>query len=100
MAPQDSILGSRPGRKVLNRRGHRRLRHCPECGTKAARPLLRRRSLSSQVCDRECDFEMETAPWIIGIVGDRKSVVWGKSVDLGGRRIIKKKKSVTRSSTV
>src|SRR5216683_4185588 len=23
--------------------------------------------------------------------GDRKSVVWGKSVDLGGRRIIKKK---------
>src|SRR3989442_13639110 len=24
-------------------------------------------------------------------VGDRKSVVWGKSVDLGGRRIIKKK---------
>src|SRR5688572_33052791 len=23
---------------------------------------------------------------------DRKSVVWGKSVDLGGRRIIKKKK--------
>src|SRR5208282_6404537 len=24
--------------------------------------------------------------------GDRKSVVWGKSVDLGGRRIIKKKK--------
>src|SRR5689334_25198875 len=25
-------------------------------------------------------------------VGDRKSVVYGKSVDLGGRRIIKKKK--------
>src|SRR3989442_15356736 len=24
---------------------------------------------------------------------DRKSVVWGKSVDLGGRRIIKKKKN-------
>src|SRR5256885_15483156 len=29
--------------------------------------------------------------------GDRKSVVWGKSVDLGGRRIIKKKKSRVRS---
>src|SRR5256885_12796121 len=27
---------------------------------------------------------------------DRKSVVWGKSVDLGGRRIIKKKKNQTR----
>ena len=27
-----------------------------------------------------------------GAVGDRKSVVQGKSVDLGGRRIIKKKK--------
>src|SRR3712207_9376141 len=27
-----------------------------------------------------------------GKVEDRKSVVWGKSVDLGGRRIIKKKK--------
>src|SRR2546429_9930674 len=26
---------------------------------------------------------------------DRKSVVWGKSVDLGGRRIIKKKKKRT-----
>src|SRR5258707_12175610 len=26
---------------------------------------------------------------------DRKSVVWGKSVDLGGRRIIKKKKKKT-----
>ena len=25
-------------------------------------------------------------------IKDRKSVVWGKSVDLGGRRIIKKKK--------
>src|SRR2546430_3641687 len=28
-------------------------------------------------------------------VRDRKSVVWGKSVDLGGRRIIKKKKKRT-----
>src|SRR3712207_7311353 len=27
-----------------------------------------------------------------GAFGDRKSVVWGKSVDLGGRRIIKKKR--------
>src|SRR3712207_9130254 len=27
---------------------------------------------------------------------DRKSVVWGKSVDLGGRRIIKKKKNKSR----
>src|SRR3712207_9578619 len=27
-----------------------------------------------------------------GDLRDRKSVVWGKSVDLGGRRIIKKKK--------
>src|SRR2546423_15569892 len=27
-----------------------------------------------------------------GAKADRKSVVWGKSVDLGGRRIIKKKK--------
>src|ERR1041384_8765456 len=27
-------------------------------------------------------------------VGDRKSVVWGKRVDLGGRRIIKKKKHI------
>src|SRR5215475_14818148 len=27
-----------------------------------------------------------------GLDGDRKSVVWGKSVDLGGRRILKKKK--------
>src|SRR2546425_1161488 len=26
------------------------------------------------------------------LIRDRKSVVWGKSVDLGGRRIIKKKK--------
>ena len=29
---------------------------------------------------------------IIVLKGDRKSVVQGKSVDLGGRRIIKKKK--------
>src|ERR1022692_1052510 len=29
---------------------------------------------------------------------DRKSVVWGKSVDLGGRRIIKKKKTRGASS--
>src|SRR3712207_8524969 len=28
--------------------------------------------------------------------GDRKGVVWGKSVDLGGRRIIKKKETVHR----
>src|SRR5258705_10852417 len=28
-------------------------------------------------------------------VADRKSVVWGKSVDLGGRRIIKKKNSAS-----
>src|SRR5436190_21532595 len=28
---------------------------------------------------------------------DRKSVVWGKSVDLGGRRIIKKKKQSIQS---
>src|SRR5438270_14078557 len=27
---------------------------------------------------------------------DRKSVVWGKSVDLGGRRIIKKKNKINR----
>src|SRR2546430_6720922 len=27
---------------------------------------------------------------------DRKSVVWGKSVDLGGRRIIKKKKKTDK----
>src|SRR5690349_5528058 len=31
-----------------------------------------------------------------GFIGDRKSVVWGKSVDLGGRRIIKKKKKDKR----
>ena len=31
---------------------------------------------------------------------DRKSVVWGKSVDLGGRRIIKKKKQKKRSPHV
>src|SRR3989441_12400844 len=31
--------------------------------------------------------------------GDRKSVVYGKSVDLGGRRIIKKKKKRTRCRT-
>ena len=30
---------------------------------------------------------------------DRKSVVQGKSVDLGGRRIIKKKKTRTRTRT-
>src|SRR2546429_9823518 len=38
----------------------------------------------------------------VGGHGDRKSVVQGKSVDLGGRRIIKKKKkkrSGTRMST-
>src|SRR2546429_6648059 len=29
--------------------------------------------------------------------GDRKSVVWGKGVDLGGRRIIKKKKKVNKN---
>src|SRR2546422_7431889 len=29
---------------------------------------------------------------------DRKSVVWGKSVDLGGRRIIKKKNPTTQKS--
>src|SRR5256885_14342272 len=29
---------------------------------------------------------------ILDVGQDRKSVVWGKSVDLGGRRIIKKKK--------
>src|SRR2546422_10653457 len=32
--------------------------------------------------------------------GDRKSVVEGKSVDLGGRRIIKKKNKITRHKTV
>ena len=31
--------------------------------------------------------------------GDRKSVVQGKSVDLGGRRIIKKKKKRTKKNT-
>src|SRR2546430_17700089 len=30
---------------------------------------------------------------------DRKSVVWGKSVDLGGRRIIKKKKERKNGGT-
>src|SRR5256885_13108977 len=30
--------------------------------------------------------------YVLGIMTDRKSVVQGKSVDLGGRRIIKKKK--------
>src|SRR5256885_9758112 len=43
--------------------------HCPPAGACAALCLYRRRP-----------------------AGDRKSVVWGKSVDLGGRRIIKKKK--------
>src|ERR1039457_3752072 len=32
--------------------------------------------------------------------GDRKSVVEGKSVDLGGRRIIKKKKKKTKQDDV
>src|ERR1043165_5468083 len=30
--------------------------------------------------------------------GDRKSVVWGKSVDLGGRRIIKKKREIQQTA--
>src|SRR3989442_11694355 len=40
---------------------------------------------STPEVDRIADARMATG-------GDRKSVVWGKSVDLGGRRIIKKKK--------
>ena len=32
----------------------------------------------------------------MAVTGDRKSVVQGKSVDLGGRRIIKKKKKTTK----
>ena len=38
--------------------------------------------------------------WTGTAAGDRKSVVQGKSVDLGGRRIIKKKKieDVTRTT--
>src|SRR5208337_5184640 len=32
--------------------------------------------------------------------GDRKSVVKGKSVDLGGRRIIKKKKKYTKQNII
>ena len=31
--------------------------------------------------------------WWVHLLKDRKSVVQGKSVDLGGRRIIKKKKT-------
>ena len=34
----------------------------------------------------------EDPPRPVEFYGDRKSVVWGKSVDLGCRRIIKKKK--------
>src|SRR6266849_10151726 len=34
------------------------------------------------------------------VVEDRKSVVWGKSVDLGGRRIIKKKKKIEMATSV
>src|SRR6266511_6447422 len=36
----------------------------------------------------QCPSDSETLPHS---PADRKSVVWGKSVDLGGRRIIKKK---------
>src|SRR2546422_11036617 len=35
----------------------------------------------------------------LGTIRDRKSVVYGKSVDLGGRRIIKKKKTTVRGSS-
>src|SRR5436309_12274908 len=37
------------------------------------------------------DSLLKYYPWIV--IVDRKSVVKGKSVDLGGRRIIKKKKN-------
>src|SRR3546814_15855469 len=52
------------------------------------------------MADRFFFLKQLTSP----IYGDRKSVVWGQSVsvrvDLGGRRIIKKKKHVTtRRST-
>src|SRR5260370_15834401 len=40
-------------------------------------------------------LSMEKLATLISM-GDRKSVVWGKSVDLGGRRIIKKKKRAIR----
>ena len=39
------------------------------------------------------EFDRESDSWEPYIERDRKSVVQGKSVDLGGRRIIKKKKS-------
>src|SRR2546422_11343309 len=46
--------------------------------------------LRKRVVDEVADPEAEI---------DRKSVVWGKSVDLGGRRIIKKKKIDIRMLT-
>ena len=43
-----------------------------------------------------CAYQRKT--WDVGLMQnlDRKSVVQGKSVDLGGRRIIKKKKKQTK----
>src|SRR5437667_12707002 len=47
-------------------------------------------------CSRlPCVYAQETLTFLLT---DRKSVVWGKSVDLGGRRSIKKKKGKRRVS--
>ena len=44
---------------------------------------------------KSSDIKIEAEKWI-----DRKSVVQGKSVDLGGRRIIKKKKKQKKNNEI
>src|SRR6266436_9571872 len=66
------------------------------------------RDWSSDVCSSDLlddgargrDLERLRDRVPVHLRGDRKSVVKGKSVDLGGRRIIKKKKKKNKTKTV
>src|SRR3712207_9458353 len=46
------------------------------------------------------DLAAKTLPDLVALAGDRKSVVEGKRVDLGGRRIIKNRNSMPALSVL
>src|SRR4029077_21293231 len=96
-----------PGVLVLSRRS----RMMPSAAVRVRSSLFSNRRRHTRFkCDRSsdvCSSDLHSRPWQGAMahgrylrckfgheserVGDRKSVVEGKSVDLGGRRIIKKK---------